>query len=222
MKYLIIFLALIFGTVFQAEAKEKNTNHKKKRLHYLDGRLSPKDKRYKTFMAAINLLNQRQAQTIVETGTARFGSSNFEGDGGSSIIFSDWANDHAATFYSVDINQDYINDAYEAVQKTIPNIKTPLFFICSDSIEFLRNFGQSIDFLYLDSYDFDVNDPLPSQQHHLEELKASYRWLHEDSVIMIDDCNLPFGGKGKLAIEFLTKRGWKMLRNEYQVILVRN
>lgn len=98
-------------------------------------------------------------------------------------------------------------------------LNSRIHFVCSDSIAFLQNFGKTIDFLYLDSYDFDFNNPLPSQYHHLYEIQAAYPKLSENSIVMIDDCDLPHGGKGKFAIEFLTERGWKILENRYQVIL---
>jgi hypothetical protein len=77
-----------------------------------------------------------------------------------------------------------------------------------------------IDFLYLDSYDYEWNNPSPSQEHHLREIQAAFPRLHENSVVMIDDCALPQGGKGKLAIEYLKERGWKILLEQYQTILI--
>lgn len=50
---------------------------------------------------------------------------------------------------------------------------------------------------YLDSFDFDISNPLPSQKHHLKEIEAAYDKLTDNSVVMIDDCDLPGGGKGK-------------------------
>lgn len=56
--------------------------------------------------------------------------------------------------------------------------------------------------------------------HHCREIIAAYPWLTPHSVVMIDDCDLPYGGKGKLAIEYLTNRGWVIFRSGYQVILI--
>lgn len=182
---------------------------------YLENCLSQTDKRYASFLLALGLLKQRNAKILVETGTARGGMSNFVGDGGSTIIFAHWANQNSAFFYSVDINPESVMIAQNAVLPYADSVDV----ICADSIAFLSNFNQPIDFLYLDSYDFDFADPLPSQQHHLNELKAAYSRLHKNSIVMIDDCDLPYGGKGKLAISFLLEKGWNIIFSGYQVIL---
>ena len=91
----------------------------------------------------------------------------------------------------------------------------------SDSANFLQNFDQPIDFLYLDSWDYSETDPSPAQHHCLREIKAAYDKLTKNSIVMIDDCNIPGGGKGKLAIEWLLERGWYLHRNRHQVILLK-
>jgi len=92
----------------------------------------------------------------------------------------------------------------------------------SDSIAFLENFKEKVDFLYLDSYDYN-DDPevqVKSQIHHLKEFKAIENLLHENTIVLIDDCNLSNGGKGKLVVEYMLKKDWKILMNEYQIMLV--
>jgi hypothetical protein len=56
----------------------------------------------------------------------------------------------------------------------------------------------------------------------LKEIEAAYSKLTDQSVVMIDDCQLPQGGKGKLIIDFLIKRGWKKVFDGYQVIMVKD
>lgn len=183
---------------------------------YLIHRLEKRDKRYASFLQALKLLKQRRAKVLVETGTARNGTLNFSGDGGSTIIFGHWASQNQAKLYSVDINPDAVINAQGVLKKYGEHVEV----ICADSIGFLADFDRLIDFLYLDSYDFDFNNPLPSQLHHLNELSKAYSKLHKDSIVMIDDCDLPHGGKGLLAIEYLLERGWKIIFQGYQVILV--
>ncbi|MES2121714.1 MAG: class I SAM-dependent methyltransferase [Chlamydiota bacterium] len=182
---------------------------------YLTSRIPAKDKRFSTFLLALNLMKASGAKTLVETGTARLGCKNCRGDGCSTIIFGHFAKDHQMEFYSVDISPEAIASSRSAVAPINPDAK----LVVDDSIAFLKNFNQPIDFLYLDSYDFEVNDPLPSQLHHLYEIQAAYPCLHEGSTVMIDDCDLPHGGKGKLAIAWLLERGWKILLSQYQVVL---
>jgi hypothetical protein len=95
-------------------------------------------------------------------------------------------------------------------------------FVESDSVQFLKEFDKEIDFLYLDSFDYEKENPLPSQEHHLKEIQVVYNKLKPESIVMIDDCDLPGGGKGRLAIDFLTARGWKVVFKSYQVILIRS
>ncbi len=189
---------------------------------YLEGKVTPEHGRYETMQLVLQLIEEMGAQTLVETGTARDGTAGFtDGDGGSTIIFAEWARDHGAEFFSVDISQKNLKKAQEAVKRTVVGHENKVHFICSDSVAYLRDFNQPIDFLYLDSYDFDPDNPGPSQHHHLREIRAAYPFLTKNSIVMIDDCNLVHGGKGKLAIEFLLQHGWKIVCNRYQVILTR-
>ena len=118
--------------------------------------------------------------------------------------------------YSVDVSERALLESLQAIPKLVSYVR----FVQSDSVSFLASFNKPIDLLYLDSYDFVESDPLPSQQHHLNEIMAAYPFLHENSIVMIDDCDLPHGGKGALAIEYLLMRGWKIYAKHYQVILV--
>lgn len=207
-------ISLLLASIFLFSAVEGVA---KSPSYYLENRLDKTNGRYGTFTKALELLNKRKIKTIVETGTARCGDSNFDGDGGSTIIFGHWAMDHDAVMYSVDVSPSHIALARQASKKYL----THLFFVEEDSISFLQNFPSTIDFLYLDSYDYDENDPLPPQMHNLHEVMAAYDKLTDHSIIMIDDCNIPGGGKGKLAIEFLLKKGWKLHANRHQVILLK-
>ncbi len=220
-----IFCAVLFVSFLQAplEGRRKRRPQPTELMFeegasILENKIPKKDKRYFTFLRALLYMKERNVQTIVETGTARDGLNGCIGDGCSTCIFSEWAELYGASFYSVDINDSNLREA----KKALNSAETVSHLILSDSVEFLQNFGRPIDFLYLDSYDFEWDNPIPSQQHHLSEIIAAYPWLHENSVVMIDDCDLPHGGKGKLVIEFLLSRGWKITAKKYQVIMVRN
>lgn len=180
--------------------------------------LPVKDKRFNSFYIVRELIKSRELKTWVETGTARFGDQNCVGDGCSTMIYTDYLRDLPGEIYSVDIDPKAIQQARQALKYS----KDKANFHVGDSIAFLRDFDKQIDFLYLDSYDFDLRNPLPSQQHHLYEIMAAYDKLHDRSVIMVDDCELPHGGKGKLVIQYLLDRGWIIVYKGYQVILVKN
>ncbi len=183
----------------------------------LCGKIPKSNCRYHTFAFTLREIEQRGAKVLVETGTNRGGRSNCLGDGCSTWIFAEWASQHGAQLYSIDISAVNLRCSAEALGPE----KEYVHFIESDSVAFLESFGQPIDFLYLDSYDFDSANPLPSQEHHLKEIQAAYPWLTEKTVIMIDDCDLPHGGKGALVIDYLLGKGWRIAAKSYQVVLVK-
>ena len=180
-------------------------------------------KRRDTFRRTLDLLSERKAKILVETGTARIGLRGAKGNGASTIIFATWAQKNDAVLHSVDISEESIIGAKdEAVRQGLVEC---VKWHREDSVEFLAKFREPVDFLYLDSYDYDKKDTsiqIASQEHHLAEFKAIESRLHEKSLVLIDDCRLPNGGKGKLAIEYMLGRGWEMLMSEYQILLVRS
>ncbi len=178
-------------------------------------------KRRITFAKALELLNERQARVMIETGTSRNGLRNAKSDGAATIVFGKWAKLNNAFLHSVDINEESTNAAQKEVyaQDLQEYVKIHL----SDSLAFLERFDENVDFLYLDSYDYS-NDPevqLKSQTHHLKEFKIIENRLHEKTIVLIDDCRLPNGGKGKLVVDYMVKKDWKILMNEYQILLIR-
>lgn len=183
---------------------------------YLENRIPEGSHRHLSFQKCLELMEQRNAKNLIETGTSRDGLANCLGDGCSTVIFAHWAKENGATLTSIDIDPSSILKSMQAVSP----INTMVHFAIQDSVSFLHQYDQKIDFLYLDSYDFDANDPLPSQKHHLNEIVAAYPSLTKDSIVMIDDCALPHGGKGLLAIEFLINQGWIVYYSGYQVILI--
>jgi hypothetical protein len=95
--------------------------------------------------------------------------------------------------------------------------------------------NHKISFLYLDSFDLDMNYWQPSAIHHLKELAIAMRVLTSESLVAVDDCpgtadfilnesnnTLDFvtpprvGGKGRLVAEFAEAVGAKCLFAQYQ------
>ena len=188
--------------------------------------LLPKDynfgKRQKTFRRAIELLDERGATCLIETGVARYGLRNSKSDGASTAVFGLWAKTNNASLYSVDISPESIDGAREAVEEL--GLLEQVKLVTGDSVQFLENFADPVDFLYLDSYDYDKHDQsvqMASQEHHLKEFKAIEEQLGPDSIVLIDDCDLPGGGKGKRVIEYMTRKGWQIDTSAYQVLLTK-
>ncbi|AWX43407.1 hypothetical protein HME9304_00395 [Flagellimonas maritima] len=179
-------------------------------------------KRRDTFSKTMEIMKELNAHTIVETGTSREGLKGAKSNGAATIVFGKWAKENMAFVHSVDINEESIKSAQKEVNRQ--NLQDFVKIHLSDSLEFLEGFDRDVDLLYLDSYDYsgDIEIQRKSQQHHLEEFKRIEHKLHENSIVLIDDCNLPNGGKGKLVIAYMLERGWKILMEEYQTLLVRN
>ena len=162
---------------------------------------------------------------IVETGCMRadHGQLALGDDGASTYIFDDFINFYDGEVVSVDINPDNVRHAQKMVSD-----RTTVY--CSDSVEFLWNIPEKrkIDLLYLDSYDFEPDNPIPSQKHHLKELTAVMKNLRKGSIIMVDDnANTPEfewftkiaqGGKAGFVKEFMKDIGAELLLDEYQII----
>jgi predicted O-methyltransferase YrrM len=175
-----------------------------------------------TFVKTLKLLKERNAKIIIETGTSRKGLKGTRGDGAFTIVFGKWAKEHGAKLHSVDISEASCEGSKKEVTKQ--GLDGVVTVHHDDSLEFLKTFNDPIDLLYLDSYDYsktDKNIQLKSQEHHLKEFKIIENKLHDNTIVLIDDCGLPGGGKGKTVIEYMTNKNWKILINTYQVLLVR-
>lgn len=180
-------------------------------------------KRRDTFRQVLKLLAERRARMLVETGTAREGLAGSKSNGASTIVFGLWAQQNDAVLHSVDVSAESIAAAQAEVDRQ--GLQSAVRFHEQDSIQFLEDFDKAVDFLYLDSYDYDKEDVAvqqASQEHHLAEFRSIEPRLTERSIVLIDDCRLPNGGKGKLVIEYMLERGWQIIADAYQVLLTRS
>ena len=167
-----------------------------------------------TFVKAATLAIERRFATIIETG----GFRGIDGDGRSTEVLAAIARFNGGTFWSVDNNPVH----QERAKKRVPPDAT-VQYCAGDSVTFLSSsFPDGIGFLYLDSYDYDANKPLPSQIHQVAELGAAFGDLRADAIVLLDDCNIPGGGKALLSDLFLKERGFSLVADHYQKLFVRN
>lgn len=170
--------------------------------------------RYSSISVALNLFMDHLGQVIVETGTTRI-LGNMGGDGHFSLVASDVARFVNGQLHTVDINPEYI----EVCKFVTERNKDFVRYHASDSVEFLHNFAQRIDLLYLDSMDFiTTGDPNPPQDHAVKEYEAAKNKLHDKSIIVIDDVALPHGGKAGKLLPILQSDGWRIRFLGYQVV----
>ena len=158
-------------------------------------------KRRDTFQKVFEYLESlnKENPTILETGIARK-EDNWSGDGMSTLMFDKYINDKGGHFTSIDIDPNNVNFAKSKVSS-----KSNL--ICSDSVIKLHEISRDktypmIDVLYLDSYDVDFNNPIPSCFHHMKELLAIFPKIQKGTLIIVDD-NLNGKGKGQMIKDYM-------------------
>lgn len=150
----------------------------------------PRLKYYEYIIEKLVALNR--PITIVETGTMW---SSVEGNMGAfTYIFGDLIKNHTGgKLITVDISEESINNCKETTKEFSDVIE----YITSDSVTYLESLSdeevQQIDFIYFDSFDLSVPDPIPSQLHHYRELAAVYKRLRHDVYLAVDDNFLPGG-----------------------------
>jgi len=189
---------------------------------------NPQRDRASSLSIVFELLDQKEDKNflIVETGCMRadHGQLALGDDGASTYIFDDFINYYDGEVLSVDINQDNVNHA-----TAMTSDKTKV--TCSDSVKYLWSLPEDkkIDFLYLDSFDFEPNDPIPSQEHHLKELCAVMKNLQKGTIVCVDDhlntpnfdqyrASLARGGKAAFIEHFMDDIGAELLHDGYQIL----
>ena len=158
--------------------------------------------RSSTMRIALALLD-KESTNFIETGTSRKNHINCPNkheraaDGCSTILFGEYVKFFGGHVWTCDINPDNINNCKIGTEEYKNNIT----YVIDDSLNFLSNFQNKIDFLYLDSVDgWDST----AHTHQLEEITIALPKLHEKKIIFLFD----FGGKTNLSIPFLKQNGW--------------
>lgn len=181
---------------------------------------------YNTMKKALELLynNKKNNFFIVETGCSTTHGTK------STLLWDSYSSMFGGNVISVDLNTNAVNIANAQTSNNTSVIN-------SDSLEFLPTIKNNIDFLYLDSYDLDFKNPIPSAEHHLKEFNCIKHLLHKGSIILIDDTPLNKNwlddaeynnlyhyfsndniliGKGTYVNQELEKMGAKLIMHQYQ------
>jgi hypothetical protein len=187
------------------------------------------NKRQPSFQIMIDHLKTIENPLIIETGCARppdlvpWGTIDisFKDDGMSTLIFDQFINDHGGDFHSVDLTQRHVDFAQSQVSD-----KSQIH--CDDSVGFLwhvnkilKEEDRYVDLLYLDSYDYEADDPYPSMVHHIKEIAVILGRLRPGSMIAVDD-NVGTGatrmGKPKYVAEMMEAIGIPLVYEGLQLI----
>ena len=171
---------------------------------------------------------------IVETGCVRQ-QGNWAGDGQSTILFDRYAKFHPdSAVFSVDHDP-------EAAVLCRSLVGERVHIHAGDSLAYLKSLAdhppgglKALDLLYLDSFDVDFDNPLPSAIHHLKELLAIAPLVSFETLVVVDDSpasfiGVPNGdnpiqpirpprieGKGRLIAEYADQIGAEPLFAAYQ------
>jgi hypothetical protein len=151
---------------------------------------------------------------LIETGCLRI-PGNWEGDGQSTFMFDALTRAQGGAFFSIDVLAESIETARRACSSAVN-------LICNDSIAALYTLSQLLRgpaaLVYLDSYDVDVNNSMPSAIHHAMELAAVRPLLGPGTLVCVDDYEIgpQVGGKGLILDQFFTNIRAKVLYSGYQ------
>ena len=128
-----------------------------------------------TLTIALEKLGNKPA-VIVETGSSAWGTK-------SSLLFDSYVNSFGGAFSSVDLRAEPMF--------TLRSLCTSRSqFFCDDSVSFLKEIaiqGRHPDLVYLDSWDVDWVDPLPSALHGFHEFLAVFPLLRTGALLLVDD-----------------------------------
>ena len=184
-----------------------------------------------TLATALEKLGNKPA-VIIETGSSAWGTN-------SSMLFDSYVNSFGGSFTSVDLRAEPMF--------TLRSLCTNRSeFFCDDSVSFLKKFAyhnKTPDLVYLDSWDLDWTDPLPSALHGLHEFLALRPLLRDGALLLVDDSPVSsdvmlqvqpkyaedfdkftqvYGftpGKGALIKNFLVKNAiGKEIKQDYQLL----
>jgi hypothetical protein len=151
---------------------------------------------------------------IIETGCLRI-PGNWEGDGQSTFLFDALIRAQGGAFFSIDILAESIETARRACSSAVN-------LICNDSVAALYTLSQLLRgpaaLIYLDSYDVDLDNPMPSAIHHALELAAVRPLLGPGTLVCVDDYGIgpQPGGKGLILDQFFTNIRATVLYSGYQ------
>jgi hypothetical protein len=182
---------------------------------YYRPRLEKRAQGFECLIAALS--RPREGLVIVETGSLRV-PGNWAGDGQSSFLFDALVRDRGGTLVSIDVTLESL-DAARRVCSSAINL------VLGDSVATLHNLGlllaRRIDLLYLDSFDLDPDNPMPSAIHHAMELMAARALIGPGTIVAIDDYHVEgseVGGKALIIDQYLERIRAPVLFSGYQKV----
>ena len=174
---------------------------------------------YLTFKTALNLFLQLDGSLIVETGSMRMKD---DPGGAYTLLWGAFCKRYNKRLITVDILPEVTNVCKECTAEYTDYIT----YVTQESVEFLTDFAEPIDLLFLDSMDCPLPteglSPEEAQKHNLEEFKTAEKNLHKNSLLLLDDNNFTNGGKTQITKNFLlTQPRWVCLLDYAQSLWIK-
>jgi hypothetical protein len=132
-------------------------------------------------------------------------------------MFDALARTRGGFFFSIDVTMESIESARRACSSTTN-------LLCGDSVATLHHLSaltpRPANLLYLDSYDLDPQNPMPSAIHHAMELIAAQPLIGPGTLVCVDDYNVgpQAGGKGLLLDRYFSAIRAEVLHSGYQKV----
>lgn len=117
---------------------------------------------------------------IVETGTSAWGAD-------STRLWDEYVRNSGGRVRSVDLRPDPSIHLRGKLSKDTE-------LAIADSVEYLKGLNdnkESVDFIYLDSYDVDWENPEPAELHGEAEFKIAMELVRVGGIVLIDDTPTP-------------------------------
>lgn len=202
----------------------------------------PLSARWNTFKAYLNLVSTGlpgQPISLLETGCMR--QLDDWGGGCSTWMFADFLQNYTqdGTLVSIDIAPQNLKVAEYAINEAVGPLESRTFdfkTLCGDSLAQLAQISvlppakdTRFEGIYLDSMDCDPRVPegeeqtLESQQHQLNECRIALQLFSDKlpfKVLMLDDNNLPWGGKCRLTKKYLKSMFWTCVLDYQQSLWI--
>lgn len=163
------------------------------------------------------LLHKEKDFTIIETGTLR--KKDTWTDGQSALLFYEFITHFGGKLISIDTDPQALATAREVLETVPKQPHASYELLLGDGVAMLHALDMSADLVYLDSFDLDEFNPVPSMVHHLKEL-ASLRkivTLSPGVLVAVDD-NFSLFGKGKYVKEWALATKQEVIHDGYQFI----
>lgn len=137
-------------------------------------------KQCQTLLDSINDEFNFDKLIVLETGA----SSNYR-DGLFGLFLGYVTKKTNGKMISVDISEEIVETSKTIFKNAVNDLDYSVNV--GDSVSFLKNINEIPNLVHLDSWNFDVFNPLPSALHGWEEFKAIESKMERGSIIIIDD-----------------------------------